>query len=75
MKALAFVFIFVAVLMGFIFAEPIGDMATSLEENSTGITATIYSYMDEMYAISLFGILVGSIGLFFYQKTRGRGRY
>lgn len=72
MKGMQFVYIFIGSLIGLIFAQPIGDLATDVAANSTGITATIYEYIPVLYALCCLALMVGSIGLFFYGKYRKR---
>lgn len=67
-KGLQFVYIFVGAFIGLLFVGPVGDLATSAVENSTGMAATIYGYIDEMYALCCIGFMVGSLALFFYQR-------
>lgn len=69
-KGVQFIYIFVGALIGLIFADPIGDLALSASENATGIASTIYSYLDEMYALCLLGLMVGSLAGFFYTRRR-----
>ena len=70
MKGVQFIYIFVSALIGLIFAEPIGTLAADIANNTTGISATIYGYLDEMYALCLLGLMVGSLAMFFYSRRK-----
>ena len=65
MNAINFVYIFVGALIGLMFTGAIEDLVTGAVANSTGIAATIYGYVDEMYALCCLGLMVGSLWLFF----------
>ena len=68
MKGIQFIYIFVGALIGLIFAAPISDLAGDVANNSTGIAATIYGYIDEMYALCCLGLMVGSLYMFFKSR-------
>ncbi len=69
-KGIEFIYIFVGAFIGLMFATPIGEMAADVANNSTGLAATIYGYLDEFYALCLMGLMVGSIAGFFYSRRR-----
>ena len=67
-KGIEFIYLFISALIGLLFAEPIEELATSVANNSSGITATLYGYLPLFYALCLVGLMVGSLAGFFYSR-------
>lgn len=69
-KGIQFIYIFIGAFIGLLFVSPINQLVTDIttNNNSTGMAATIYGYIDEMYALCCLGLMVGSLYMFF----RGR---
>lgn len=64
-KGITFIYIFIGAFIGLLFAPQVGTLAAGAVENSTGMSATIYGYIDEMYALCCLGLMVGSLYKFF----------
>lgn len=64
---MVFIWVFIAALIGLLFAPEINHQALLIYENSTNpsITNTIYEYLGTFYALGLLGVMVGAIWKFF----------